>query len=38
MSNNPGAADGINISVLMQRLSAAADQERYTESYSNISL
>lgn len=26
--NNPGAADGIKISVMMQRLSAAADQER----------
>jgi hypothetical protein len=26
--NNPGAADGIKILVLMQKRSAAADQER----------
>ena len=30
-SNNPGAADGIEILVVMQRLPAAADQERYLD-------
>jgi hypothetical protein len=30
--NNPGAADGIKILVVMQRLSAAADQERWAAS------
>jgi hypothetical protein len=28
--NNPGAADDIEISVVRQKLLAAADQERYT--------
>jgi hypothetical protein len=32
MSNNPGAADGWEILVVMQRLLAAADQERCTAS------
>jgi hypothetical protein len=35
--NNPGAADGIKILVVMQRLLAAADQERYL-SIANVIL
>jgi hypothetical protein len=30
LSNHPGAADGIESLVLMQKLLATADQERYT--------
>lgn len=37
-SNNSGASDGIKIWAVMQKLSAAADQERCTETIRPLKL